>query len=321
MTASLALLLNACVWGLSWIPFRTLARQDIHPLWSTAIIYAASTAVMIYLCRKDVLTLRQRPLLLLLALAAGLTNACFNTAVATGDVVRVILLFYLMPVWAIILARLMLREMLTVRSLAKVTLGLCGAGIIVGLDALGPASVAVGTPATNPADATALRTAAAIRLPDLLAVAGGFLFALNNVLLRKLHPLPGRFGTLAMVSGGCIMGLVAAVAWTLGSGNPWPALNHPGPWPTLALWAALFMAANACLQYGASRLPAAVTSVLMLSEILFGSVSAWWLGEADIGLKELVGGGLIAAAALIRVQEAEPANGSGSTAQADKAHA
>ncbi len=293
MTASLALLLNACVWGLSWIPFRALAQQDVHPLWSTAIIYSASTAVMIYLCRRDVRTLRQRPLLLGLALAAGLTNASFNTAVATGDVVRIILLFYLMPVWAIMLARLMLGEHLTLRSLAKVGLGLSGAGIVVGADAL---QSSMGGPAAQ-------APAAQLQIADLLALAGGFLFALNNVLLRKLHPLPGRFGTLAMVSGGCVMGLVTATAWTLYAGKPWPALGQTGPWPTLLLWSLLFMAANACLQYGASRLPAAVTSVLMLSEILFGSVSAWWLGQAEIGGKELVGGGLIAIAALLPISE------------------
>lgn len=286
MTASLALLLNACVWGLSWIPFRSLAQQNIHPLWSTAIIYAASTAVMIYLCRKDVRLLGQRPLLLVLALAAGLTNACFNTAVASGDVVRVILLFYLMPVWAIVLARLLLDERLTLRSLVKVALGLSGAGIVLG--------------------AETLSTISRIEVADALAVAGGFLFALNNVLLRRLHPLPGRLGTLAMVSGGCLMGLAAALVWTVGTSQPWPALGHTGPWPTLLLWSLLFMAANACLQYGASRLPAAVTSVLMLSEILFGSVSAWWLGQADIGAKELLGGVLIAAAALIPVGKSHP---------------
>jgi EamA domain-containing membrane protein RarD len=55
-------------------------------------------------------------------LATGLTNASFNMAVAYGDVVRVILLFYLMPVWTVILARLVLHEAITPRSLARVAL-------------------------------------------------------------------------------------------------------------------------------------------------------------------------------------------------------
>lgn len=279
MSASLALLLNACVWGMSWIPFRSLARQDIHPLWSTAIIYAGSTAVMIYLCRNDVRDAVGNRVLLLLGIAAGLTNACFNTAVATGDVVRVILLFYLMPVWAVLLARLILNEALSIRSACKVILGLSGAAVVV----------------TGKGDFRL----AGLSVPDALAVAGGFLFALNNILLRKLHPLPGRLGTLAMVSGGCFVGLITATLWTLSGGHPWPPLMSAQPWPTLLMWSGLFMLANACLQYGASRLPAAVTSVLMLSEILFGSVSAWALNEADIGMRELLGGTLIALAALV----------------------
>lgn len=265
------------------MPFRALARQDIHPLWSTALIYAASTGVMIYLCRKEWREMTARPLLLVLAAAAGLTNACFNTAVATGDVVRVILLFYLMPVWAILLARFMLQEHLTPASLLKVALGLGGAGVVLGIGV---------SQAQTPFSGS-----------DVLAVAGGFLFALNNVLLRRLHPMPGKLATFAMVSGACVTGLLVAPVWTLSTGANWPDLGQAGVWPTLMLWSLLFMLANASLQYGASRLPAAVTSVLMLSEILFGSVSAWAMGEASLGMRELAGGALIALAALIPVRQ------------------
>ena len=45
-----------------------------------------------------------RPDLWTLLLAAGLTNIGFNWAVTVGDVVRVVLLFYLMPAWAALLA-------------------------------------------------------------------------------------------------------------------------------------------------------------------------------------------------------------------------
>jgi len=47
---------------------------------------------------------RQHPGLWLLALASGFNNVAFNWAVTVGDVVRVILLFYLMPAWAVLLA-------------------------------------------------------------------------------------------------------------------------------------------------------------------------------------------------------------------------
>jgi drug/metabolite transporter (DMT)-like permease len=56
------------------------------------------------------------PALWLLALSSGLTNVAFNTASSTGDVVRVILLFYLMPAWAVLLAWKFLGERPTPRA-------------------------------------------------------------------------------------------------------------------------------------------------------------------------------------------------------------
>ena len=34
---ALALVYNALVWGLSWIAFKALHAQGLHPLWSTAM--------------------------------------------------------------------------------------------------------------------------------------------------------------------------------------------------------------------------------------------------------------------------------------------
>ena len=41
--------------------------------------------------------------MLLIALSGGIANASFQTAIYHGDVVRVMILFYLSPVWAVLL--------------------------------------------------------------------------------------------------------------------------------------------------------------------------------------------------------------------------
>ena len=99
-----ALLLNAFIWGLSWWPFRLMHDAGLHPLWATAFMYALVLLGLITL-RPGALKLAwQYPVLLLLAASSGLNNVAFNWAVTVGDVVRVILLFYLMPAWAVLLA-------------------------------------------------------------------------------------------------------------------------------------------------------------------------------------------------------------------------
>jgi drug/metabolite transporter (DMT)-like permease len=46
--------------------------------------------------------------------------------VTIGDVVRVVLLFYLMPLWTVLLARLLLGERITGAALMRVALALVG---------------------------------------------------------------------------------------------------------------------------------------------------------------------------------------------------
>jgi drug/metabolite transporter (DMT)-like permease len=65
------------------------------------------------------------------------------------------------------------------------------------------------------------------------------------------------------------------------------------------LLAVVFILSNLALQFGASRLPAHVTAVVMLSEVLFASVSAVLWGDGRLTAPLLAGGALIVAAAVL----------------------
>mgnify|MGYP000561885440 FL=1 len=62
---------------------------------------------------------------------------------------------------------------------------------------------------------------------------------------------------------------------------------------------AAFLAGNLALQYGASRLPANVTAVVMITEVLFASASAVALGAGHVTPALALGGALIVGAALL----------------------
>ena len=94
---ALALMLNAFVWGVSWWPFRQLEAAGVHPLWATALVYMVAVAAITIARPAAWRELFAHPALWLLVLGSGCTNAAFNWAVTIGDVVRVVLLFYLMP--------------------------------------------------------------------------------------------------------------------------------------------------------------------------------------------------------------------------------
>ena len=79
---------------------------------------------------------------------------------------------------------------------------------------------------------------------------------------------------------------------------PWPPAPAPG-WVAGALaMGAAFLAGNMALQYGAARLPAHVTAVVMITEVLFASGSAVLLGAGTLTLPLALGGALIVGATL-----------------------
>ena len=283
----LALTVNAFVWGVSWWPFRHLQAMGLHPLWATAQIYVLSALAIIAWRPGSLRQLLRHRALWLIFLASGATNATFNWAVSIGDVVRVVLLFYLMPLWSLLLARVILKEKLTPRSVARVAMALAGAALVL----------SHGEPAAGAGGRVAI-------LPDVLALLGGFAFALNNVMLKREAAQPEEGRALAMFFGGAAVAGVTATALSAGgaAGVAWPVGLDAWLLPALGL-ALAFMAANLCLQYGAARLSAAVTAVVMPCEVLFAALTSVWWGGATLHVTVLAGGALILAATLASVLE------------------
>jgi len=276
--ASGALVINACIWGLSWWPLRELQTLGLHPLWATALVYFLVFAGLLVFYRGSLQGFVAHPLLWLLAFASGMTNVGFNWAVTVGDVVRVVLLFYLMPAWAVLVAWALLGEKPSAASLLRLAIAM--AGVLVVLKA---------PDATWPVPQG---------LPDWLAIMGGFSFALTNVMLSKLSHTPTGSRMLAMFAGGSVLAAAAALAGLSQQIVPVPALQGLASLLVLGLGLA-FLVSNAALQYGAARLAATTTALMMLTEILFASGSAALLGAAAFTPRIWLGGSLIVLAALM----------------------
>lgn len=280
-----ALVVNAFVWGVSWWPLRQLQSAGLHPLWTTAIVYCFALVVVLSIKPKAWQGILNHPQLWLLFFASGLTNVGFNWAVSIGDVVRVLILFYLMPAWAVLLAWLLLHERPSRSALLRLLLAFTGVMVVLlplGIDA-------------KIAAASVLHFSFA----DGLALMGGFCFAFTNVLLKKLNHTPSESRMLAMFCGGATLATVAGMAgMTQGWVNAIPAASSDWVWLAAALSFA-FLLGNSALQYGASRLRSSTTAVVMLSEIVFGSLSALALGAAVLDTQTLVGGCLIIIAAAL----------------------
>jgi len=280
----LGLLLNALVWGLSWWPLREMQALGLHPLWSSGLIFGLALGVLSFWKPAAWQQLRHTPALWTLMIAAGLTNVGFNWAVATGDVVRVVLLFYVMPAWSIPIAWWVLGERPTRGALWRLALALVGVALVLKTP---------DTPWPWPESAS-----------DYLALMGGASFAWTNALLRRHHDTPSGARMIAMFAGGTALSLGLAVVWVgLGQTHLPPDLTW---WPYAVGLGLTFLVSNLALQYGAARLSAHTTALVMLSEVVFAALSSVALGVSELSARTLIGGGLIVLAAALSAWPSRP---------------
>jgi drug/metabolite transporter (DMT)-like permease len=165
-----------------------------------------------------------------------------------------------------------------------------------GLAQLGVAWAGVALVLLAPSAAT--HSASNQMLGDALGVVGGMSFALTNVMLRQLAGAPAEHRSFAMFSGGAVCAIAVALVGGAAGFVAAPSGQVMLWLPMAAALAVWFIGSNLALQYGAARLPARTTALVLTSEVLFASVSAVALGAAALSGQIVAGGVLIVGAAL-----------------------
>ena len=270
----LALLYSATFWGLVWYPLRLLEQAGMSGPWQTLVSYGAAALVFLPFVRGGVAS-DHRKGLMMLALAAGWANVAFVLAMLDGTVVRVLLLFYLSPLWATLLARWLLGEPLNRVTLATLPVGLGGAVLML----------------WDPALASPWPS----NLADWTALSSGMAFALTNVLTRRLQDVGVRIKTLSTWLGVVAVAL-AVIVWRQ---DPLPTVSALAWSGAVTLGVSGFLFSTLLVVYGVTHMPAQRSAVIMLFEILVGALSAWWLAAEALEWREWAGGALILAAGLV----------------------
>jgi drug/metabolite transporter (DMT)-like permease len=222
-------------------------------------------------------------------LAAGgfclaLAIALYAEGVVRGQVARVILLFYLTPVWSTLLARIFLGEPITARRVATVILGLAGLLVIFG------AGAGVPLPGSS---------------AEWMGLAAGMSWAVAMVSVNRSasHPpfdhvfaqfvfLAPVFALIALIPGGP-SGPVLELHLPTGS-LPW-LLAFALVWMLPVVWLTVF---------GARRLDPGRVAIFLMFEIVVGLTTAGLLTDEPFGPRELAGATLIMAATAVEARAA-----------------
>ena len=269
-----SLLFSATLWGVVWYPLRLLEEQGLSGAWSALISYAAALSVFLWVFFRDWQVLKQNVLsLALMALAAGWCNLAFIMAVLDGNVVRVLLLFYLSPFWAVCLGWLMLDERLDGRSMLVFAIAVVGALIMLW-------NSDIGMP--WPGDQA-----------DWLAVSSGFAFALSNVFVRRMQSVNVQLKSASSWTGVVLV----AIVWLVISGTGFPAAGAVTFFMAALLGLCGFLVMTLSVLYGVTRMPIHRSAVILLFELVAGAISSLLLTDEVVLPREWIGGFMIITAA------------------------
>lgn len=282
-TPVICLLTGATVWGLVWYPYRVLQAQGMSGIEASILTYLVAFLIGLGLWHKKLRGLPLHPMLFAVGLAAGACNLGFVMGTLLGEVTRVLLLFYLSPLWTVIFARLLLGERLNATGALIIAISLAGACIMLWDPALGlpwPQSLA-----------------------EWLGLGAGICFALSNVLIKKTSNIPIEQKVLAVFVG--VMAW-SVFFWFFFPGTPWKleALS----WLMLLVVGLTLVFTNVIVQYAISHTRASQAIVIMLFELVVAAFASWWLAGEILGLRDWIGGALIIGASLLSTRMETAAN-------------
>jgi drug/metabolite transporter (DMT)-like permease len=273
------LLIAATSWGVIWYPYRVMESAGLPAPIATFFSYLVAIAFAGVVFRHTWREFLRYPAsLFFIGLTAGITNVAYLVAIMEAEVVRVVLLFYLAPLWTVPMARLLLRERINTRGLATMLVAMTGAVVMLWRPELG------------------------VPLPrsghEWLGMLGGFCFALCNVLVRRENRATPEAKSVA---GSIGVALVALPVSLIVVAQPVSTWGHSllSFWWLICIVGVVLISSSVAMQYGLTKLTANRAAVILLFELIIAAVAAHYLAGEISRPQEWIGGAILAVAGLV----------------------
>jgi drug/metabolite transporter (DMT)-like permease len=269
---------GAMVWGLIWYPFRVLQEIGVSGALATMITYLLAMVFGAFMLPR---VWRERSAIggwaLLLVFSAGWANFGYVLGMLHGEVMRVLLLFYLAPVWTILFSFWLLGERLNRYGYLIIALSLGGAMLILwepGMDFPFPQNIS-----------------------EWLGLSAGMGFALSNVISRRAVHLSVEAKSFSLWLGTAMLTL-PLLLWQGGLVGQVMAINTQS-WLLMALMGIVLCATSFAVQYGVTHMPANRAVVLFLFELVVAAITSYFLANEVMDLNDWIGALLIVSATLL----------------------
>ena len=278
---SLGILVAAILWGVFWIPVRGVQSAGIDAIWSSVLIFAVSSLTLLPLVLYRIRIIRRGFREIAVAgFLSGMAFAFYTVALNLTDVVRVILLFFMTPLWSTLLGVIVLGEKLTANRVIGLVLAFAGLMVVLGAGYRFPVPTTLG---------------------DWLALLSGLLWSFASVKLFQggATMLPEK--VFLFVFSALLCSFVF-VLLPLGQEASMPAVGVVrDAWAWLLIIAILMLPMTFLTIWPATLLSPGRVGMLLLLDVVAGVVSAAMLTDETFGYRELAGTVLIVSAGIVEV--------------------
>ncbi len=269
------------LWGFYWMPVRAMVDLGLPGAWGTVLATVTAAVVL-----APFVALRWRALVsadkigLLSVAAGGAAFTLYSIGLVYGRVAIIILLYFLTPVWSVLIARYVMGWHTPALRIVAIFIGI--AGLLVMLSAGGTLPMPRG-------------------VGEWMSLIAGILWAVGTTGIRVKSDLGVIPATFVFAIGATLAGLALAPFF-----EPLPSLSLGESGAGLlglalatgVLWWGVSLAA---LMWATMRLDPARVGILMQTEVIVGAVSAALLAGEHLAALEIIGGGMVVAAGLLEV--------------------
>lgn len=292
MLATTIVFATGALWGLYWVPVRSLAAFGLPGAWGTLAITSAAAIVLApwAVVRWRRLAQSNRVALASIGLG-GAAFALYSVGLVYGRVAIIILLYFLTPVWSALIARYLMGWRTPPLRLLAIAVGLAGLAVMLSADGQWPLPRGAG---------------------EWMALIAGILWSFATTGIRVKSDLPPIEAAFVFALGAAVATVMLAPgleAWP----DRLPAAAIPGAiglaFVTGAFWWALSIAG---LMWATVRLEPTRVGILLMTEVAVGAASAAIFANEQLGRLEVLGGALVLCAGVLEVWPARrpgPAQG------------
>ena len=133
---NLTVIIASFFWGTYWIPLRFLNENSNNSIWPIFLSFLILSFFLIKPLLRSIKNIYyyQNYFFILGCLLASLAIVLYSESLLRGEIAKVVILFYLCPIWGTIFAKIILNHKFTISRIISIFFGIIGLGIIIKID-------------------------------------------------------------------------------------------------------------------------------------------------------------------------------------------